>query len=64
MATKPGKLNNYNEENIRIVRSYYEKRIDANTKDSVFTMEQKNAPSKVTRTKKSLEVCADYLTRL
>ena len=64
MSTKARKFDNYNEENIRIVRSYYENRLDNNTKDSVFTMEQKNAPSKVTRTKKSLEVCADYLTRL
>ena len=57
-------ISNFNDDNIKIVRSYYENRLKAKKKEPVFTMEQSNAPANVSITNKSREVCADYLTVL
>lgn len=65
MDRKDSMIYNSNDENIEDVRASLKREIEERTgSNQVFTMLQRNSPSKITITEKSRKICAGILTRL
>ena len=65
MDRKDSMIYNSNDENIEDVRASLERELEECTgSNQVFTMLQRNSPSKITITEESRKICAGILTRL